>query len=153
MCTSTWHCTLQVKLAFRGLVSTLGDQVFSFHAIPGVVRRVICPRCHTDSPRRSHRRHLTDHIGTLAGLRPWRCKTCDLRFYAWSVPVKFITYTHCGLCGNMDLQRISSEYGTGTWAWLFRLLRVPTYRCELCRHRFFSLRKHSRIVAQHIEYK
>lgn len=66
--------------------------------------------------------------------------------------MKYVSYAHCELCGNMDVQHISSEYGTGNMAWLFRLLRFPTYRCELCRHRFFSLRRHSRIVATHIEY-
>lgn len=46
----------------------------------------------------------------------------------------------------MDLQRISSEHGAGAFAWLFRLLRFPTYRCAPCRNRFFSLRMYRRIV-------
>jgi hypothetical protein len=50
------------------------------------------------------------------------------------------------MCGNMDLQRISSEHGNGMMAWLFRWLRFPTYRCAPCRNRFFSLRIYKRIV-------
>lgn len=46
----------------------------------------------------------------------------------------------------MDLQRISSEHGMGTFAWVFRLFRFPAYRCAPCRNRFFSLRIYRRIV-------
>jgi len=52
----------------------------------------------------------------------------------------------------MDLQRISSEHGTGVFlvASLFRLFRLPAYRCAPCRNRFFSIRMYRRIVpAQH----
>ena len=50
------------------------------------------------------------------------------------------------MCGNMDLQRISREHGAGTFAWLFRMLHFPTYRCAPCRNRFFSIRGYQRIV-------
>jgi hypothetical protein len=46
----------------------------------------------------------------------------------------------------MDLQRISSEHGSGALAWLFRLLHFPAYRCAPCRNRFFSYRVYRRIV-------
>jgi hypothetical protein len=46
----------------------------------------------------------------------------------------------------MDLQRISSEHGMGMLAWVFRLFRVPTYRCGPCRNRFFSFRIYRRII-------
>ena len=82
----------------------------------------------------------------VALLRPWRCRSCGLRFYAWAAPISYVRYVHCGMCGNLDLQRISSEHGAGTFAWLFRLLRFPTYRCAPCRNRFFSLRIYRRIV-------
>jgi hypothetical protein len=69
-----------------------------------------------------------------------------LRFYAWSAAVKYVGYVHCGMCGNMDLQRISSEHGSGALAWLYRFLRFPAYRCAPCRNRFFSSRVYRRIV-------
>ena len=46
----------------------------------------------------------------------------------------------------MDLQRISREHGAGTFAWLFRLLNFPTYRCAPCRNRFFSILSYRHIV-------
>jgi hypothetical protein len=46
----------------------------------------------------------------------------------------------------MDLQRISSDHGMGMLSWVFRLLRVPAYRCAPCRNRFFSFRLYRRIV-------
>jgi hypothetical protein len=88
----------------------------------------------------------------LTGVRPWRCRLCELRFYAWAVPVNYQKYVHCGRCGNLDLQRISGEHVTeGPFRWLQRLLRLPAYRCEPCRYRFFSLRLYRRIEAVHNE--
>ena len=107
---------------------------------------LLCPACQSDSPRRSRRQSVKDYVIGVTLLRPWRCRICDLRFYAWAVPIAYVGCVHCEMCGNMDLQRISSEHGTGTFAWLFRLLRVPTYRCAPCRNRFFSIRAYRRIV-------
>lgn len=107
---------------------------------------LICPVCYSDSPRRSHRRSVKDYLIGITLLRPWRCRSCDLRFYAWAVPVAYVWNVHCIMCGNMDLQRISREHGAGTFAWLFRLLHFPAYRCAPCRNRFFSIRLDRRIV-------
>ena len=108
---------------------------------------MLCPVCHSDSPRRSRRRGVKDYLVGATLLRPWRCRGCDARFYAWSAPIAYVRFVHCGICGNMDLRRISSEHGIGAFAWLFRLLRFPTYRCAPCRNRFFSIRPFRRIVA------
>jgi hypothetical protein len=69
-----------------------------------------------------------------------------MRFYAWAVPIGYVRYVHCGMCGNMNLQRISHEYGEGPFAWLFKLFHAHAYRCAPCRNRFFSLRRYHRIV-------
>lgn len=77
----------------------------------------------------------------LFGLRPWRCRQCEIRFYARSVPVSCIWYAHCAVCGNFQLQRIERKHVTeGRSVWLRRLLHLPAYRCAHCRRRFFSLR-------------
>ena len=107
---------------------------------------LLCPVCHSDSPRRSHRRSAKDFLVGVARLRPWRCRACESRFYAWAAPVGYVCYVHCDKCGNMDLQRIASEHGIGVLSWLFRHFRVPAYRCAPCRNRFFSIRVHRRII-------
>jgi hypothetical protein len=89
---------------------------------------------------------VKDYVVGATLLRPWRCRSCDQRFYAWSVPIPYARYAHCALCGNLDLQRISREHGAGPFAWLFRLFHFPTYRCAPCRNRFFSIRSYRRIV-------
>ena len=108
--------------------------------------QLLCPVCHSDSPRRSRRRSAKDYLVGAAKLRPWRCRACATRFYAWATPVGYVWYVHCEKCGNMDLPRISSEHGIGDFAWVLRLLRAPAYRCAMCRNRFFSFRIHRRIV-------
>lgn len=82
----------------------------------------------------------------LTRLRPWRCRSCETRFYAWATPISYVHYVHCAMCGNLDLTRISSEHGMGSLGWLFRLFRAPAYRCAPCRNRFFSFRLYRRIV-------
>jgi len=80
-------------------------------------------------------------------LRPWRCRTCELRFFAWSVALPFLGFAHCRRCGNLDLQRVSRDHVDGWHAFFFRMARVPAYRCAPCRHRFFSMLAHRRIRA------
>lgn len=113
---------------------------------------MICPTCHSALCRRSKRRKLLDYSLSLLGLRPWRCKTCDRRFYAWLVPVLYVGFTHCPQCGNLDLQRVSREkVDEGLLVGLRRALHFPAYRCEPCRNRFFSLRLYRRIVPTRVE--
>ncbi len=113
---------------------------------------LICPRCRSDQCRRSKRRRLRDYLVGVSGARPWRCRSCELRFFAWVVPVTYVMYVHCKLCGNLDLQHISSEYVyESRLAWLGRLLHLPAYRCDPCRYRFFSLRANRRIRAVRAE--
>jgi len=108
---------------------------------------LICPKCRSDWCRRSRRRRLRDYLIGLSGLRPWRCRNCGLRFFAWVVPVSFAFYAHCNHCGNLDLQRISRDHVSEGWsALLFRLLHFPAYRCAPCRYRFVTLLPHRRIV-------
>jgi hypothetical protein len=119
---------------------------YAFYRPPRRETKLLCPVCHSDGPRRSRRKSVKDYLVGITLLRPWRCRSCDTRFYAWAVPIAYVRYAHCILCGNMDLQRISREHGAGTFAWLYRLLRYPTYRCAPCRNRFFSIRPYRRIV-------
>ncbi len=102
---------------------------------------LICPTCHSGSCRRSQRRGAKDRFWGLFGLRPWRCRTCDIRFLAWVVPVRHVRFVHCPRCGNFDLQRVSRDRVVGdVFAPLQRALHFPAYRCDPCRLRFFSLR-------------
>jgi hypothetical protein len=75
----------------------------------------------------------------VTGLRPWRCRKCDQRFFAWSVPLSYTFSAHCRLCGNFNLQRVSSEHVQEGFHRFWRWLHAPAYRCAPCRNRFFSI--------------
>jgi hypothetical protein len=107
---------------------------------------MICPDCNSLECRRSHREGVKDFLIGVSGLRPWRCRDCQTRFFAWSVPIAFVRYAHCDRCGNLDVKRISSEFVPGTFAWFLRALSLPAYRCPPCRNKFFSIRRHLRLV-------
>ena len=107
---------------------------------------MICPQCRSADCFRSHRDSMLDSLCTAAGLRPWRCHTCDRRFYAWRVALSFSRYAHCPRCGNFDLERIARDrVEQGTLVFLKRFLGFPAYRCDPCRQRFFSILPFRRI--------
>jgi hypothetical protein len=88
----------------------------------------------------------------MTGLRPWRCRSCHMRFFAWSVALTYLRYAHCRRCGNLDLHRVSRDRVDGWFAWLGRILQVPAYRCGPCRSKFFSLRtnRHLRAIDEEV---
>jgi len=49
-------------------------------------------------------------------------------------------YAHCPICGNSELRRISPEYVNSLSAFIWRTLRIPAFRCDPCRHKYFSIR-------------
>jgi DNA-directed RNA polymerase subunit RPC12/RpoP len=101
---------------------------------------MICPACHSSGGRRSRRRTPLDFFLALGGMVPWRCIQCEKRFHARSVALRNMRYARCGICGNLELQKISPEYVPGRFALLARMLGLPALRCDPCRHKFFALR-------------
>jgi hypothetical protein len=83
---------------------------------------------------------VLDYLFSLAGILPWRCESCAVRFHARLMPFRTFLYAHCGICGNLELQRIAAEHVPGVTATLGRMLGLPALRCEPCRHKFFSVR-------------
>lgn len=108
---------------------------------------MICPQCRSAECFRSRRNRTADFLCTIFGMRPWRCHSCDKRFYARRVALVFQKYAHCPRCGNFDIDPISRErVDKGAFVFWKRLLGFPAYRCDPCRERFFSVRRFHRIV-------
>jgi hypothetical protein len=135
-----------------------------FHGLPadrlfGILRygfgvTMICPQCRSDNCFRSHRDGIFDFVLTAVGLRPWRCHSCERRFHAWRVAAILERFAHCPRCGNFDLEHISRErVEDGTLIFVKRWLRFPAYRCDPCRHRFFSVLEFRRIVPSFAEHE
>jgi hypothetical protein len=108
---------------------------------------MICPQCRSADCFRSRRAGLSDFLSSIAGLKPWRCHTCDLRFYAGRVAVAFSRYAHCPRCGNFELGSIPRDrVEQGAFLFLKRWMGFPAYRCDPCRQRFFTVLPVRRIV-------
>jgi Zn ribbon nucleic-acid-binding protein len=108
---------------------------------------MICPQCRSADCLRSRRNGIIDFFASLSTLRPWRCHSCDLRFYARNVALPFARYAHCPKCGNFDLQMIARDrVESGTLVFLKRMLVFPAYRCDPCREKFFSVLPFRRIL-------
>jgi len=65
---------------------------------------------------------------------------CETRFHARAIPLRHLFYARCGICGNLQLQRIAAGKVPGLTSIMGRWLRLPAMRCAPCRHKFFSLR-------------
>jgi hypothetical protein len=83
---------------------------------------------------------VQDHLFAAAGMLPWRCGSCAARFRARLLPFRTLFHAHCGICGNLELQRIAAARVPGMTTILWRILGLPALRCEPCRHKFFSVR-------------
>jgi hypothetical protein len=81
-----------------------------------------------------------DYLRGFAGILPWRCESCEARFYARAMALRCFLYAHCRICGNFDLQHISAERMQGILAIPWRIMGIPALRCDPCRHKFFSIR-------------
>jgi len=99
-----------------------------------------CPECQAEACRRSRRRSTPEYLFSAMGVVPWRCLSCETRFHARAIPLRHLFYARCGLCGNLELQRITPEKVIGVTSALGRWLKLPAVRCAPCRHNFFSLR-------------
>lgn len=111
---------------------------------------MLCPVCRSAVCRRSRRRGSRDKVAAWLGFRPWRCQTCQTRFFGHAVAVKDVPLVHCPQCGNLDVQRVTRDRVVqGMLPGLKRLLRFPAFRCDACRHRFFSLRLYRPVMATH----
>jgi hypothetical protein len=48
-------------------------------------------------------------------------------------------HAHCPICGNLALKRISPEHVDAVFGFIWRKLHIPAFRCEPCRHKYFSI--------------
>jgi DNA-directed RNA polymerase subunit RPC12/RpoP len=85
----------------------------------------------------------------MFGVYPWRCHHCHARFHGRLVPLTDRLKAHCPICGNQELKRISGDYVTTPFSFVWRKLGVPAYRCEPCRHKYFSIRPRNAHVHSH----
>ncbi|MGH9718416.1 MAG: hypothetical protein ACRD4R_17035 [Candidatus Acidiferrales bacterium] len=109
---------------------------------------MICPQCRSGDCFRSRRTSVADSLLRAFGLLPWRCHTCDKRFYAARVAWPFLRFAHCPRCGNFDLEHIPrNRVEQGTFVIAKRFFAFPAYRCDPCRQRFFSILPPRRIVS------
>lgn len=42
-----------------------------------------CPKCKTDNAHRSHRAGLSEHLTSIIGYVPYRCRDCSFRFLSF----------------------------------------------------------------------
>jgi hypothetical protein len=56
------------------------------------------------------------------------------------MPLSTLFRAHCPFCGNLQLRRISPDFVDTAFAGVWRALNIPAFRCDPCRHKYFSVR-------------
>jgi transposase-like protein len=102
--------------------------------------QMTCPICRSKDARRSRRQYAADYILSLFGVYPWRCNDCHGRFHARMMSLGQSLRTHCPICGNQEVKRIASDRVSAPLSFVWRFMRLPAYRCEPCRYKYFSIR-------------
>jgi C4-type Zn-finger protein len=98
-----------------------------------------CPICKQNGARRSRRQTSAEYVLGAIGVYPWRCKGCGARFHARLMSLNNALHAHCPICGNPALKRIAPEHVNTLLGFIWRTLRVPAFRCEPCRYKYFSI--------------
>jgi DNA-directed RNA polymerase subunit RPC12/RpoP len=113
---------------------------------------VVCPQCGGRNIRYSSLRGASEKLGSLAGVRPLRCRDCRKRFTGRVWSLSALRYAHCPKCLRTDLTSWSaSHYSVPFGRSVLLFFGARPYRCDYCRHNFVSFRhrKHSLASRRH----
>jgi DNA-directed RNA polymerase subunit RPC12/RpoP len=100
-----------------------------------------CPECGNRHIRRSRYQNVTEHLGALFGVYPFRCRDCGARFQADVLMLKRLLYAKCPRCLRMQLTTWSRQFYQATWRQNVALiLGAQRYRCSTCRYNFVAFR-------------
>ena len=100
-----------------------------------------CPACGSSTIRLSRRQNIGELSKMAVGTYPFRCISCNHRFWAniwlWSV----WKYAKCPRCLNLDLTTWSHKVQHFSyWKKLMLTLGARRHRCARCRYNFVSFR-------------
>jgi hypothetical protein len=104
---------------------------------------IACPECGSRYLRPSRARNVSEQMGTLRLVSPFRCLHCKIRFFAPSIVWADLFYAKCPNCHRMDLNGWTGKTYTNP---PFRIalkvaLGAGKLRCEYCRLNFASFRR------------
>lgn len=101
-----------------------------------------CPNCGSYNICHSHLRTPAERLGSLFGMRRFRCRECRARFAGRAWDLSDLRYVRCPKCLRPDLSLWSeSHYRVSASKGLLLFLGARPYRCEYCRHNFVSFRR------------
>jgi len=100
-----------------------------------------CPKCGLRDARVSQRKSIIEHLRTLFGVYPLRCRRCSAR---WSTSVWSgggWRYARCPRCYRQELATWSEQYyRPPRWTIIVLRMGATPYRCPVCRCNFASFR-------------
>jgi hypothetical protein len=103
-----------------------------------------CPKCGASSVRRSRRVNAGEITRMMMGLYPFRCNSCNGRFWASVWLFSAWRWAKCPLCLSLNLTDWPKRhYRIGWWTEILTALGAQKYRCSRCRNNFVSFRPRS----------
>jgi hypothetical protein len=100
-----------------------------------------CPKCGSPSVRRSRRANPGEMTKMMAGVYPFRCNSCNERFWASVWLFSIWRWAKCPRCLNVSLTDWPNRhYHVSAWTELMTAIGAKKHRCSRCRHNFTSFR-------------
>jgi hypothetical protein len=105
---------------------------------------IACPKCGSSSVRRSRRASSKEMARMMMGVYPFRCNSCNDRFWASVWLFSVWKWAKCPRCLNLNLTDWPKRhYRNSLWAQALTVLGANKHRCSRCRLNFISFRPRS----------
>jgi len=105
---------------------------------------IACPKCGSSSVRRSRRASTKEMTRMMMGVYPFRCNSCNDRFWASVWLFSVWRWAKCPRCLNLNLTDWPKRhYRNSLWAQLLTAVGAQKHRCSRCRLNFISFRPRS----------
>jgi len=100
-----------------------------------------CPKCGSNSLRRSRRANASELTKMLMGVYPFRCNSCGDRFWASIWLFSAWKWAKCPRCLNFNLTDWPNRhYHITLWMQILTSMGAHKHRCNRCRTKFVSFR-------------
>jgi hypothetical protein len=103
-----------------------------------------CPKCGSSSVRRSRRANTAEMTRMMMGVYPFRCNSCNDRFWASIWLFSVWKWAKCPRCLNLNLTDWPKRHHRiSLWVQIMTMLGAQKHRCSRCRNNFVSFHPRS----------
>ena len=101
---------------------------------------IVCEYCGSDKLRLSRWHSTKEKLRIALGTYPFRCLSCEGRFYANVFLLSRLAYAKCPKCLSLDISYSKRTFRPGLLRRFMLTFGARRCRCDNCRYMFVSFR-------------